>query len=175
MRPKLIILSDLWGIKKSNWVNIYTKRLNEKFDVKYYDCCELGEIDTSIYNQDILHNQFINGGIEIAASRLLELEKGKINILAFSIGGTIAWKAGVKGLKINNLYAISSTRLRYESKKPNCKINLIFGEKDNFKPNADWFKKTKVKFEIIKNEGHEIYQNPNNVLRVCEEIKKQYI
>lgn len=39
---KLILLSDLWGKEKPNWILQYTIVLEKYFDVKYYDCCELG-------------------------------------------------------------------------------------------------------------------------------------
>jgi hypothetical protein len=174
MKPRLIILSDLWGIQKSEWIKHYSESLNPYFEIKYYDCCQLGEVDKTDLSEKNLHSQFIRRGIKIAVEKLLDLETGNINILAFSIGGTIAWKAGLNGLNIKNLYAISSTRLRHETDKPNCYIKLFFGKKDNFKPNADWFEKMELKFEIIKNEGHQIYQNPDNILKVCEEIKTHY-
>ncbi len=140
MKPRLIMLSDLWGKQKSAWISAYTKRLTKKFDVIYYDCCELGRIDISVYNQDILHSQFIKSGIETATKCLVELETEKINILAFSIGGVIAWKAGLNGLKIGNFYAVSSTRLRNETKKPDGNLKVYFGSEDNFKPQIEWYK-----------------------------------
>ena len=57
----------------------------------------------------------MNSGIEIAVQTLLNKEKGEIKILAFSVGGTIAWKAALKGLKVSDLVAVSSNRLRYEN------------------------------------------------------------
>lgn len=170
MKPRLIILSDLWGIQKSNWIKAYTKRLNKKFYIRYYDCCEIGKIDISVYNQEVLHNQFINGGIEVATKRLLELEKGKISILAFSIGGVIAWKAGLNGLKIENLYAISSTRLRNETKKPNGNLNIYFGSKDKYKPKNDWHKNLIISNRTIKNKNHEMYKENEFAGEICKEI-----
>jgi len=112
MKSRLIILSDIWGIQKLGWVKYYIDLLSSDYDIKYYDSCELGEIETNSLNENIRHRQFVNGGIEIAVNKLLELEKKECNILAFSIGGTIGWKAALSGLKIKNLYAVSSTRLR---------------------------------------------------------------
>jgi len=172
MKPRLIILSDLWGIKKSDWVKAYTKKLNQNFDIKYYDCSELGEIDTSIYSQDALHKQFIKSGIEIAAKRLLELENEKISILAFSIGGVIAWKAGLIGLKIENFYAVSSTRLRNETKKPNGNIIVFYGSKDKYKPKIDRFKKLKITNQIIKNKNHGLYKENEFASKICKIMKK---
>ena len=49
MKPKLIILSDLWGKEKSNWVSDYVELLKNKFEIQYYDCCDLGGIDKTDY------------------------------------------------------------------------------------------------------------------------------
>ncbi|TAJ11307.1 alpha/beta hydrolase [Marinilabiliaceae bacterium JC017] len=174
MKPPLILLSDLWGNEKSDWLNYYQELLEPVFDLKYYDCCELGKIDKKSLNEEIIHSQFINGGIERASEKLLELEKDKVDIIAFSIGGTIAWKAGLKGLKINNLYAISSTRLRYETNKPNCTIKLHFGGKDLFKPDSTWFKNMKVPYEIKENGEHQIYREKEFSRKVCDEIITHY-
>jgi hypothetical protein len=157
MKPRLIILSDLFGNRHFDWENFYINSLKSHYDVQYYDCCELGNIDKSIDTQKHLHQQFVDDGIEKAVGNLLALEKGIIDILAFSIGGTIAWKAGLKGLKINNLIAISATRLRYETDKPNCNIKLYFGEKDVFKPLRNWFERLGIDINILENEGHDCY------------------
>lgn len=170
MKPRLIILSDLWGIEKSEWVNNYTKTLDSKFEIKFYDCCKLGRVDKSGYKESSLHNQFVNGGIEIAAKRLLELEKRNINILAFSIGGVIAWKAQLHGLKINNLYAISSTRLRYEKVKPSYNVSLYFGDKDNYRPTIEWFDYINLKPKILKDKEHKLYTEIDCISKICNEI-----
>ncbi|NDP23027.1 MAG: alpha/beta hydrolase [Paludibacter sp.] len=172
MKPKLIILSDVWGKEKSNWILGYVEIIKDKFDIQYYDCCELGGIDKSIFTEQNLHNQFVNGGIEIAVENLLNKEKGEIKILAFSIGGTIAWKAALKGLKVSDLVAVSSTRLRNEIETPNCRIRLLFGENDVNKPSLDWLKKQDVSFEIYNDMKHEMYVEANLVKDICDEILK---
>jgi len=168
MKSRLIILSDLWGNEKSNWVSHYMNFLNPHFEIVFYDCCEIGNIDKSEYDQQSLHSQFIEHGIETAVEKLIALEPQKVNILAFSIGGTIAWKAGLKGLNINNLSAISSTRLRYETVKPDCNIELVYGEKDKFKPSVNWFETMGVNPEIIKNAKHEMYREKHFAFEFCE-------
>lgn len=171
MKPRLIILSDLWGIEKSEWINYYVKILEIKFEIQFYDCCELGKLNKSVYEESNLHNQFVNGGIEIAVKKLLELETKRIDVLAFSIGGVIAWKAQLNGLKINNFYSISSTRLRYEKEKPNCIINLYFGDKDSYKPTSNWFNKMELKPKIFANKKHELYTEIDYINELCKEIK----
>ena len=171
MKQKLILLSDLWGKQKSAWVNNYIELLSPKFDVVFYDSCDLGEIDLVDYSEKSIHEQFVNGGIDTAVTNLLEKEKGKVSVLSFSIGGTIAWKAGLKGLKIANFFAVSSTRLRNEIAKPNCAIYLCFGSLDNYRPEIDWFKKLSITgFTIHKNEGHNLYTSSEFILFLCNKI-----
>ena len=67
-----------------------------------------------------------------------------MDILGFSIGGYIAWKAALEGLKVRNLTAVSATRLRFETTKPDCKIALIYGEHDTFQPSIDWYNRIEL-------------------------------
>lgn len=159
MRKKIIILSDLWGTEKAHWISHYTLLLKEKFDITFYDCCELGKVDKSNYIEESLHKQFINGGIKKAIQNLTNLEKDKTSILSFSIGGTIAWKYAMDNTNIESLYCVSSTRLRYEENKPrvNGQIELYFGENDLYKPQSKWFSKMKIHTKIIPNVNHSIY------------------
>jgi len=157
MRKRLIILSDLWGREKSDWLINYTQILETNFDIEYYDSCELAEINKSDYTQENLHRQFVNGGIEKAVEKLIEIEKDTVTILAFSIGGVIAWKLGIKSDKIDSLVCVSSTRLRNETNRPKGKITLYFGNNDEFKPGTEWFHNMKLNYEILSEKGHQIY------------------
>lgn len=144
MKPRLLILSDLFGGKNPKWIKLYSEILKSKFDIQYYDVLELGNINLGNFTKSDIHNQFLNGGIDEAVENLLDYEKGEVAILGFSIGGTIAWKASLKGLNISQLVAVSSTRLRFETKIPECKIKLYFGEKDLNMPNSKWFSDLKI-------------------------------
>lgn len=156
-KQRLIILSDLWGKNSSSWIPHYTSILASHFDIHYYDCCELAGVDTTIYTQDNLHQQFLNGGIAKAVSQLVALETTPVHILAFSIGGTIAWQFGLKSSLIQSLYCVSSTRLRHELHKPKGTITLYYGDNDSYKPTADWIKTLQVDTHIIKDKDHLMY------------------
>lgn len=175
MMKRLIILSDLWGKKKATWLTNYTELLENDFEIVFYDSCELAEINTTIYTEENLHQQFVNGGIEKAISKLCEIEKQNDTILlAFSMGGTIAWNFAMKSNRKLLMYCISSTRLRYESKKPSGNIFLYFSENDKFVPKDTWFKI--MNLSIIKVKGnHDIYRDKNFATFVCEEIIKNKI
>ena len=100
------------------------------FDVTFYDATELAEIEPAVYDEKELHEQFITRGIDRAVQKLIELEKSPITILAFSIGGVIAWKYGLQTLHVNSMYCVSSTRLRKETVKPNTKTYMYYGDMD---------------------------------------------
>jgi pimeloyl-ACP methyl ester carboxylesterase len=156
-KSRLVILSDLNGKNGADWLGKYVETLSPFFDVKWYDCQELGAIDKTIESQ--IHTQFIEKGIDIAVDKLGVLESNLTTILAFSIGGTIAWKAILKGLKVERLIAVSATRLRYETQVPACEMKLYFGEEDDFKPNLDWFEQMNLDYNCIKKGKHECYKS----------------
>jgi dienelactone hydrolase len=172
MKPRLIILSDLWGKEKSDWISNYVSLLKDKFEIQCYDCCELGAIDKTNYIEENLHSQFVTGGIAKAVEHLLKAEKNQIDILGFSIGGTIAWKGALMGLNVKNLFAVSSTRLRYENGIPNGIIKLYYGENDSYIPSENWLKKHSINFEIIKNKEHDFYTEKDFATSICKEILK---
>lgn len=169
-KQELIILSDLWGKGKSDWVKYYTESLENHFEIAHYDCCDLGEINISKYDEDSLHQQFINGGIEKAVENLVLKVNDQVYILAFSIGGFIAWKAMQSGLQSQNLFAVSSTRIRKEREKPAGFVQLYYGENDIFRPGEKWFRSLNLNSEIFKNEDHNFYQNKNAGIFISQQI-----
>lgn len=171
-KPKLLILSDLFGGQHPKWINYYTNTLRSKFEIQYYDVLELANIDASNLTEADIHKQFLNGGIDKAVETLLKLETDKVTVLGFSIGGTIAWKASFQGLKMTHLFAVSSTRLRYETEVPNCEIKLFFGDQDLNKPNSNWFLDLNVTNEILQTQGHQLYLEEKNAAAICTEILK---
>jgi len=146
MKNRLIILSDLHGFKAEKYQQI----LENHFEIKFYDSRELAKID-----------------------KKKSKEKNQINILAFSVGGVIAWKFALKTKNVKYLTAISSTRLRYEVKKPSAKINLYFGEKDNYKPDLKWFEELKLENKTYKNFGHELYEDKIIAEKISQEILQE--
>lgn len=169
-KPRLVILSDLFGGENPEWLDYYRVLLEPKFDIQYYDILQLANISSGLDETNI-HNHFLNGGIEKAINSLLINEKEKITVLGFSIGGTIAWKASLKGLNVLQLIAVSSTRLRFETEVPNCQIKLYFGETDLNKPNPQWFSDLKIAGEILKNENHNLYLEQKNAFMISNNFK----
>ena len=174
-KPRLVLISDLWGSKDSEWINNYTSILNHHFDVFFYSSTELAEINIFNMAQDKIHQEFIEAGIEKAVENLLKFETQKIHILAFSVGGTIAWKAALRGLQVQNLFAVSATRLRYETKKPSTKVELFFGDDDSFLPDSKWFEDMRIKKHFITNHDHEMYREKEIAYDICSSIINQLV
>ena len=167
---RLIILTDLWGNRKTDWILNYSEVLKDYFELEVYDSCELGEIDLSEYSEEKIHDQFIHGGVEKAVENLLKKETSILNVLGFSVGGYIAWEGYFKGLKIDKLTAVSSTRLRVETIRPLCETNLIYGGNDSYKPESNWFKKLELDRKIYAEEEHEFYRKKEIAGAICKEL-----
>jgi pimeloyl-ACP methyl ester carboxylesterase len=143
-KVEYLIISDLNG-----WNSI---DLPDSNGVKKLDARDLGRIDLE---KDI-HQQFVSGGIDRAASVILSYSAN--TVIGLSVGGVIAWRAMQKGWDVKELIAISSTRLRFEKDKPPCLTKLYFGEKDTFRPSESWFTEMKVPYTIIASEDHDLYK-----------------
>ena len=170
MAERLVVISDMWGAKKGLWITSYLGYLQQYFDITYYDCQQLANINLSINSEKNLHDAFINGGIDTAVVHLIKKEKEPCHYLAFSTGGTIAWKASLRGLPMKSLYNISATRIRLENKKPSIPISLVYGEKDANRPSDDWFRKLSLDKELISEFGHELYSDEKVIKKVCLDL-----
>ena len=157
-KPILLIILDLFSTEEESWIDLYFEELEAFYDIYIYTPRFLEGIANDKQNKEQIHNEFVNGAIEKAVDKLIEMFQDNINVLGFSIGGTIAWKANLKGLKVDRLICVSATRLRNETEKPLSKIDLYYGKDDNYQPDSTWFKTLSIKAHIIENQGHEIYK-----------------
>lgn len=174
-KQSLLILSDLWGVENSNWITYYITILKKDFDIKYYDSHDLAEISKKEFTEKELHARYIRGGVEKAVNNLLIKEKKNSIILGFSIGGYIAWKACIAGLNSEKLIAVSSTRLRYETQKPSVNIELIYGERDIYKPTTSWFGLRNLTPKIYKDSEHDLYKKKEIAESICELITQPHL
>jgi hypothetical protein len=175
MKKRLVILSDLWGLKEAEWMDCYLKILSPYFEIEFFDSRKLVDLDLTDNSEGRLHARFVNGGIDRGVYKLGLQEKETIIVLAFSVGGVIAWKAGLKGLRISTLYAISSTRLRYEKEKPDCKCSLYFGANDRYKPDVEWFRDLELDLNLIDDQEHELYHDEEFAKNLCQKIIEEQI
>ncbi len=156
-KPHLIILSDIHGKSDNDWIGFYIDKLSLHFQLEYLDSVSLAELSAKNNSKVETHAQLISGGIDQAVSNLMKLRHKNTFILAFSIGGTIAWKAALKGFSVHKLVAVSSTRLRKEYQKPKCEIELYFGESDMNRPKDEWFEEIELQPTIFRSKNHEMY------------------
>ncbi|PRX57776.1 hypothetical protein [Flagellimonas meridianipacifica] len=159
MAEKLVVISDMWGVKKGMWITSYFGYLQQYFDIVFYDAQQLGNLDVTVSTEENIHNAFVQGGIDTAVAHLLKKESQPSHYLAFSTGGTIAWKAALRGLPMKSLTAVSPTRIRFEEEKPNIPTRLMFGECDEFKPGLKWANHLGANLEIVSGFGHDLYSD----------------
>lgn len=172
MDKRLIILSDLWGNIGNEWTEYYLQHLRPLFNsVHYYNSCDLGGVLIHPCDSEIMHHQFVNGGIKKAVDRLLLREQAPLYILAFSVGGTIAWKAALQGLNCSYLCLVSATRLRFETTKPNTPLDLLYGSMDIYRPTSDWFVQMEIAENIISGEEHLFYRKQRVAEHICNLMK----
>ncbi|MEG3657375.1 hypothetical protein V5097_08175 [Arenibacter palladensis] len=170
MANRLVILSDMWGSKKGLWITSYLGYLQQYYDITFYDCQHLANISLEVNSPENIHKEFIDGGVETAVAHLLKKETVPSHYLAFGIGGNIAWKAALKGLPLKSLYSISSNRLRLESKRPAGKVQLLYGQNDEFRPSDTWSDQIGVDVEVVKGFGHELYTDEKIISKVCQDL-----
>lgn len=179
MAERLVILSDIWGSKKGLWITSYLGYLQQYFDIVFYDCQQLANISLTVDTEDNICNEFVNGGMETAVAHLLKKESEPSHYLAFCAGGTIAWKAALKGLPMKSLYAVSAMGIHTEHQKPTCPINMLYGEYDGFVPSKEWTSGLGISVEIVPNFGHGLYTDEKIIKKVCQGLlgkvtQKQY-
>ena len=179
MANKLVVVSDMWGSKRGLWIASYFGYLQQYFDITFHDCQQLGDIDVPISSEDNIHKAFVNGGIDRAVASLMRKETEPAHYLAFSTGGTIVWKSALKGLPVESLTLLSSTRIRMEESTPDVPMNLVFGECDQHKPDLKWAMKHNVDLKVVPGFGHHLYTDEKIIADIClgllEKVTKKVV
>jgi pimeloyl-ACP methyl ester carboxylesterase len=174
MKETLYILTDLWGISKASYIERIVSELAEKYNCKVFDSIELGSVDKRVYTKESLHRQFLEGGVDRAVERLLKSLDQPVRILAFSIGGLIAWKAAQRSANVKEIICFSSTRLRKEEIKPGCMISLYYGAEDPYSPKQEWLDKHDLRIVSIVDETHEFYRKSNTLPTILESLDIEF-
>jgi len=170
LKKEVIIISDMWGAGKSTWLKNFQHALLADYKIKFYDACRLGQIDISQYEEENLHKQFIDSGIENGINNLIRIEKEPKIYITCSIGGIMAWKAAMAGLPIDQLIAISPTRLRMETDIPDCDFQLYFGKDDPHTPDLIWLEAfAKNRYQLMDGD-HQIYGDNDVVEKILSTL-----
>lgn len=166
MAERLVVLSDMWGAKKGLWITSYLGYLQQYFDIVFYDSLQLSDIKLDEYTAKNVCEAFINGGMNTALAQLLAKEREESHYLTFCAGGTIAWNAALHALPIKSLTAVSPLNLHLQTEKPDCKINLLYGEYQEDKPTTKWASEMDVNMEIVPKFGRELYSDDKIIQKV---------
>lgn len=172
MKKRLLILSDIYGLHQNDWLNHYTDKLKNDFEIVVWDSRVLAGIPAELEDIEQVHRLFVSGGIASAVGNLIQSDEKPDLILGFSIGGTIAWQVAAQNPKLSQLFLISSTRLRKETNRIAIPFELFYGTEDNYKPTPEWFAKMECVPHLLKNEGHEFYKKEVFAKKIVEEIRK---
>ena len=167
---EIVIVSDLWGIK-GDWFAEYEAILSDHYQLSFINACSLAEINVEDYSEDKIHQQFVNGGIDLAVTKLLKQEPTNKIYLGCSIGGVILWKAALQGFQMEKLITISSTRLRYETARPANLHKMYFGKNDTNIPNPTWINSIGTEYVVMVDGDHEIYKDKSIISEVLASMK----
>ena len=170
MAERLVIISDMMGSRQGLWITTYLGYLQQYFDIVYYDSQELAGLDLVVKTRENLCEALEEGGYNTAVSQLLAKEKVPSHYLTFCAGGSMAWKAALKGLPVKSLYAISPLGLESEEERPDCPVKLVYGENHLARPNAEWAQTLGVSLAVEPNFGRELYSDEKIISKVCLEI-----
>ncbi len=170
MAERLVILSDMWGSRRGLWITSYLGYLQQYFDIVYYDSQELAGLDMVVKTRENLCKALAEGGYDTAVTQLLAKEKTPSHYLTFCAGGTIAWRAALKGLPMQSLYAISPLWLEQEQDKPDCPVKLLFGELHKERPGEGWAENMGVEWAVEPHFGRELYSDEKIIRQVSLEL-----
>ncbi len=182
MAERLVVLSDMYGSKRGLWITSYLGYLQQYFDIVFYDSKELANIELVVNSDENIHRAFVQGGMDTAVAHLLKKEQLESHYLTFCAGGSIAWNAGMMGLPMKSLYAISPLTIERFDWKPECPVHLLYGEYGDYEktlPPVEWSGRVGVPVEIIPKFGFDLYSDEKIIQKVCLSmletmLKKQY-
>lgn len=170
MAERLVILSDMWGSKKGLWITSYLGYLQQYFDIVFHDSRHLADIRLNNHPSQSMVEALHQGGLNMAVAQLLKKEKEPSHYLTFGAGGTIAWKAGLSGLPIKSLTALSPLDLHLNDEKPDIRIKLIYGEFYENIPSNRWATNMDLDMEIFRKFGRDLYSDEKIIQKVSLEL-----
>lgn len=170
MAERLVVLSDMHGAKKGLWITSYLGYLQQYFDIVFYDCKDLAAIALEVNSDINIQKEFMEGGIDTAVAHLLTKEVIPSHYLTFSVGGTIAWKAGKQGLPVKSLFAISPMDLHSSWTSPEFPFKLLYGESDPGMPDQAWQYEMGENCRVEPMFGHQLYSDEKIISKVCLEL-----
>tara|TARA_R110002020_G_scaffold23587_3_gene78461 strand:+ start:33120 stop:33638 length:519 start_codon:yes stop_codon:yes gene_type:complete len=169
----------MWGAKRGPWITSYLGYLQQYFDIVFYDCQQLANMDIPVETEENIREAFRKEGAATAVAHLLNRESGgNSHFLAFGIGGAIAMRAVNKGLRMKSLYAVSSPEIPMDIRSANFRVTLLYGSNDTDVPVVEWELAKDLDLERVPHFGHTLYSDEKIIQKICREllgrlIKKQ--
>ncbi|OAP49416.1 hypothetical protein [Sinorhizobium americanum] len=163
---RLLIVTDIHGRPGHN--HCLSRRLTgvERSIARTISLSDLLDVD---YTGERLHRELVeNHGFDRAAERLAGLSETADVALGYSAGGTALWRGVLRGLVVDRLICLSSTRLRDVRASMMPKPSLVvFGKNDPNRPPDQWARGSAVQSYIVPDAGHDFYANEGQALSLC--------
>ena len=97
---------------------------------------------------------------------LAEVELPHLDYSVEQAPGPSAMLNALRGLPMKSLTAVAPLNLHLQTEKPECKVNLLFGEYHRDKPTAKWASELDVNMEVVPNFGRELYSDDKIIQKV---------
>lgn len=162
-RQELLVIGDIFGFPGAGDLS--------NFDGRPHSLLRLADISgRPDLSGEGLHDHLFKGhGLEYAVHKLCEIGVSSSIGIGFSAGGTLLWNAVKRGLRLQALICVSSTRLRFETAPLAMPTMTLWGELDPHRPAASWNAAVPSFSKIYPDQPHDFYKgqlgNPSSSLR----------
>lgn len=108
---------------------------------------------------EALHEHLFKcGGLEHAIEKVCAIDASACIGIGFSAGGTVLWNGVKRGLRLQALICVSSTRLRLETAPLAIPTMTLWGELDPHRPAERWNAAVPGFSKIYPGQPHDFYK-----------------
>lgn len=164
---RIILVSDIHGLPQSaDW-------LGEGVDTEIVTLSVAAGAEP-LSGEALHHHLFTSGGMETAVEHLLALGGADVVGLGFSAGGTALWRAVARGMPLQTLVCVSSTRLRLETSRLPIPVHTFWGGADANVPDEIWRGTVPTSSRVYQDRDHGFYQQTDGdaARRLQADIRK---
>ncbi|WP_445503202.1 alpha/beta hydrolase [Microvirga sp. G4-2] len=168
---KCIVLTDINDLPSQE--TCFLSGLRGSISVKRVG---LGELLGVPHHGEELYRALVLGGFDAAAARVLECFGDAEVGLGYSSGGAVLWKSVLRGLRLNRLVCISSTRLKDEDPHAMPIPALtVFGDQDHSRPTTCWSEGSRLEKLLLPGAGHSFYAEKGANWLTCHEAVLNFL
>lgn len=164
---RIILVSDIHGLPQSaDW-------LGEGVDTEIVKLSAAAGAEP-LSGEALHHHLLTAGGMETAVEHLLALGGADVVGLGFSAGGTALWRAVARGMPLQTLVCVSSTRLRLETSRLPIPVHTFWGGADPNAPDEIWRGTVPTSSRVYQDRDHGFYQQTDGdaARRLQADIRK---